>query len=459
MKYFGTDGIRGKYAGNCINEEFFSALGLALAAFLKDRGMSGGVIVGRDTRSTGKSLADALVCGLSMGGIKTEDLGVLPTPALAYGVLKRKSSIGAMITASHNPHTDNGIKFFDEFARKIDDDIQLELERLTEEILGSEKKSALCSKKSLEKICEESKGAELSAGVFGAIDYAEKMSSLFPSNFLSGMKIALDCANGAMSGIALKVMRNYGAEVVCVGDAPDGLNINLKMGSQHTESISALCQKIGADAGFAFDGDGDRVVVCDENCEILEGECVMGLIAIDAKNRNVLKNNAIVTTTQSNMGMDASLKKFGINVYRSGIGDRLVMRKMLEKDCTIGGENSGHFIFSEISPCGDGLAAALAVLSALVKSGSKVSAAKCDIVLNPLLQCAIDVARKTPVEETPTLSKAIAKCEVDLGSNGRVFVRYSGTEDKIRLLVESPNASKNEESLKLLASCVENDLK
>lgn len=458
MKYFGTDGIRGKYALSCVNEEFFSALGIASAKFLKLRDKKGCFVVGRDTRSSGKSLAEAFISGLSKGGVVVEDLGILPTPALAYGVLKKGAAMGAMITASHNPYTDNGIKFFDENARKIEDDVQLALETIVDEILSSQEKNELCAKLSADSMQSGAAGTFV-AGVFAMNDYAEKMSSIFPKNFLSQMKIALDSANGAMSGIAAKVMRSYGAEVFCVGDTPDGVNINSKMGSQHPESIAALCKKSGADIGFAFDGDGDRVVVCDENSEIVDGECVMGLIAIDAKNRNILKNNAIVTTTQSNMGMDASLKKFGINVYRSGIGDRLVMREMLEKACVIGGENSGHFIFSEISPCGDGLAAALAVLSALAKNKAKASSIKNDIILNPLLQCALDVSRKTPIEKTPTLAEAIRKCEKLLGSEGRVFVRYSGTEDKIRLLVESPYAAKNEESLKLLTSCVENDLK
>ncbi len=451
MKYFGTDGIRGTYGDEHINEEFFCALGEALGEALKNRGGKK-IVAGGDTRASTGPLLNAFIEGFSRIGGDCENLGILPTPALAYGVLKRGADFGVMITASHNPHTDNGIKFFDSHARKIDDDTQLEIERLADKFLSLGPRGVFREKSCL-------KPEKIRVGRFALEEYAGKMSELFPKGFLKGVKIALDMANGATSGVSSKVFENYGAEVFCVGDSPDGFNINDGVGSQYPESLSELCAKTGADIGFAHDGDGDRVVVCDENSDPIDGEVLLGLIAVDALSRGALRGGAIVTTIQSNTGLDSSLADMGIKVHRSGIGDRLVMSEMISKGCNIGGENSGHFIFSDVSPCGDGLAAALAVLSAISERGAKLSEAKRKIRLNPLLQKAVKVARKIPLDETPTLADQMQKQREFLGSEGRILVRYSGTENKIRLLVESPDPEKNKKCMDLLESCVENDLK
>ena len=448
MKYFGTDGIRGTYGDAEISEPFFYALGQACAEFMRETCPEGFIVAGGDTRASTDSLKEAFLGGVAAGGGRGEDVGVLPTPALAYAVLFKKAAYGAMITASHNPFTDNGIKFFDSRALKVGDSVQERLEELVQKYLPAQsgyKKKEFAAR-------------DISAGEFAAKRYVAKMASIFPAGFLRGMKIAIDMANGATSKISSEVFRLYGAEVFELHCSPTGLNINENAGSQYPAEIARLCGETGADVGFAHDGDGDRVVVVDETSSILEGEEVLNLIAVDAKRRGVLKGGAIVTTLQSNLGLDEALAGESIRVHRSGIGDRLVMRMMLENNCNIGGENSGHFIFSEISPCGDGLAAALSVLSVMASSGKKLSQLRKGVKMFPSISKAVKVARKTPIEETPTLAQAIKKCSDMLGSGGRLLVRYSGTEKKIRLLVEGRDSALIAECMAILEKSVQNDL-
>ena len=440
MKYFGTDGIRGKYGDFEVSEPFYEGLGEACADALSEK-CGGGLVV----------VAAGNICSGSLirRGIKFEDMGVLPTPALAYAVLKRGAKLGAMITASHNPYTDNGIKFFDSNARKVDDAFQLDIERRVD--------SMNIDFKSYTK--KEFSPRAIKAGKFALEEYAQKMGSLFETGFLEGYTVAIDMANGATSEVSSKVFEGYGAKVVKAAFSPDGFNINASVGSQFPENIVGVCRQSGADVGFAHDGDGDRVVVCDDKFSILEGEEVLGLIAMEHKSRGALSSNAIVTTLQSNTGLDESLAANGIKVYRCGIGDRLVMREMLERNCNVGGENSGHFIFSEISPCGDGLAAALAVLYVMAKQHRKLSELRGGIAMYPCISKSVEVARKTPVNEAPNLSKAVEKCGELLGGKGRILVRYSGTEKKIRLLAESPELEKAKKCISFLLEAVEIDLK
>ena len=449
MKYFGTDGIRGTYGDLEVSEPFLRALGLGVADYIKEYFSGNGkVVVGGDTRASTETLKEAFISALKEGGIECEDVGILPTPALAYSVLQKKAIFGAMITASHNPYCDNGIKFFDANALKISDEVQLAFEQKLEAHLSDVSGYA---PKTFEP-------REIVAGGFAQKDYVSKMSSIFPKDFLKGLKIAIDMANGATSKISSSVFRAYGAEVFEKSCNPDGININSGVGSQYPEQIASFCREVGADVGFAHDGDGDRVVVVDENASILEGEEVLYLIAEDAATRGILKGGAIVTTLQSNLGLDEALQGLGIGVHRSGIGDRLVMQMMLENGCNIGGENSGHFIFSEISPCGDGLAAALSVLSVMVSKKAKLSQLRGAVAMFPSQSKAIKVARKTPIEETPTLAKVIEQSSNLLGSSGRLLVRYSGTEKKIRLLVEGRDIEIVKQIMQELEKCVENDL-
>ncbi len=448
MKYFGTDGIRGTYGDAHIREPFFYALGRAAAEWVAENfGKDALIVVGGDTRASTDSLKAAFCRGVAAGNTAFFDAQVLPTPALPFCLLKKSAALGAMITASHNPFSDNGIKFFDSKGLKIDDETQTALEQKLEKYLDNAAYSP-----------EKFEPRKIEAGAFAMNEYAAKMASIFPKDFLRGMKIAIDMANGATSRVSSGVLRAYGAEVFELSCDPDGFNINADAGSQHPEKIAEFCRKVGADAGFAHDGDGDRVVVVDETSSVLEGEEVLGLIAVDAKQRGVLKSGKIVTTLQSNLGLDESLSAEGIEVLRCGIGDRLVMRMMIENGCNVGGENSGHFIFSEISPCGDGLASALSVLSVMAQRGEKLSKLRGGVKMYPSVSRALKVERKTPVEQTQHLSAAIEKCNAILGGQGRLLVRYSGTEKKIRLLVEGKDPAKNAECMALLEKAVGIDL-
>ncbi|MBO6102477.1 MAG: phosphoglucosamine mutase [Opitutales bacterium] len=440
MKYFGTDGIRGEYGGQYVNEKFFEGLGAAVSEHLRRKfpQKTPKIASAGDTRFSSELLKSAFCKGVR--GAEIEDFGCVPTPALAFGVLRRKADFGVMITASHNPFTDNGIKFFDESARKASDEAQTEIENLFDSKI------------------EPRGGAAKIVKVDMRSAYTEKMSSLLPAGFLSGVKIALDCANGATSAISGAVLRNLGAEVVEIGVCPDGKNINNNIGSEHPEALCALVREIGAHVGLAHDGDGDRLVVCDENGVKIAGECVMGLIALDAKRAGTLSGGAIVTTVQSNIGMDESLKAEGVGVLRSGVGDRLVMRKMLENSCNIGGENSGHYIFMDVSPCGDGLAAAVKLLATVLRRKMKFSEMSGVVKLYPSVSKAVKVARKIPIGETKNLSKCLEECAAKLGGRGRTLVRYSGTENKIRLLVEGADAKANAECMAELLKCVDLDL-
>lgn len=440
MKYFGTDGIRGAFGGECVNAEFFKRIGAAVSRLLLESvsGRKPRIAVAGDTRFSSEELKAAFVSG--MRGVEVLDFGCVPTPALAFGVLKAGADFGAMVTASHNPSSDNGIKFFDSLARKASDEAQGEIERLVDSGASPEGEPAVCERVDMRS------------------PYMEKMASILPAGCLSGMKIVLDCANGATAGISGPVLRSYGAEVFEIGVNPDGRNINDGVGSEHPERLSLMVREKGADIGLAHDGDGDRLVVCDESGNLIPGECVMGLIAIEAARMGALKGGALVTTVQSNMGMDESLKKRGIGVLRSGVGDRLVMRMMLESGCEIGGENSGHYIFMDVSPCGDGLAAAAKLLATLRELRMKVSEMGGAVSLYPSIQKAVKVARKIPVELAPSLSKAVSECAAMLGARGRLLVRYSGTENKIRLLVEGADAALNEKCMDELLKSVGNDL-
>ena len=450
MKYFGTDGIRGTYGDVEICEPFFYALGRAAAEYLNGAFPGNNyAVVGGDTRASTDTLKKAFVRGVTDGGARCEDVGVLPTPALAYCVTAKGAAMGAMITASHNPYTDNGIKFFDSNALKISDEVQLLLENLLGKYLDVSK----CAPK-----YESFKPRKIELGSFALNDYAAKMSGIFGRDFLKGMRIAIDMANGATSGVSSEVLKSYGALVFEKSREPDGLNINENAGSQYPSEIARFCGEVGADVGFAHDGDGDRVIVVDDKCRVLAGEEILRLIAMDAKARGVLRGGAIVTTLQSNLGLDESLAREGVKVLRSGIGDRLVMKMMIDNGCNIGGENSGHFIFSEISPCGDGLAAALSVLSVMASKSKKLSQLRGGMEMYPTLSKALKVADKIPIDQTPTLAAAIARCDAELGSEGRTLVRYSGTEKKIRLLVEGKNAQKVQECMQVLEKSVENDL-
>jgi len=421
-RFFGTDGIRGPYGGPVVGEAFFAALGAAAGRWLLSLGATQGrVLVGLDTRASGPSLAAALGAGLAGAGAGPVMLGIVPTPAVSRAVARGGVALGAVITASHNPASDNGVKFFGPDGSKLTDAQEAQIESLLEE----------------PRAWVGAPGAFPSESITEA--YAGAAQRILPPGSLAGWRVALDTANGATFASSPAVFRALGAEVSAIGDHPDGANINAGVGSEHPEALARLVLGAGARMGVAHDGDGDRCVLCDEKGVILDGDEVLAILASHALSRGTLAAGTVVATVQSNLGLDAAVEAAGGRVVRADVGDRYVAQRMREVGATLGGESSGHFIFLDSCPSGDGLVAALRVASVMLESGRPLSELRKALRKFPQQSDSLVVREKKPIASLPALSSAIRGLERDLGARGRVLVRYSGTEPKLRLLVEGPS--------------------
>ena len=438
-KYFGTDGIRGPYGGPVINEGFAQRLGFAAATWMP--GEKGRVLIGRDTRTSGAALVEAVARGLRAVGAKPVSLGVLPTPAVARAVRDEQAALGVVITASHNPAEDNGIKFFGRGGLKLTDAQEFAIERLLPE------QSAPAVGDACETLARP------------VADYIAASQRLLPANALRHWRIVADTANGATCATTPVVLRGLGAEISGIGDAPDGKNINAGVGSEHPQSLAARVLATGARLGIAHDGDGDRCVLCDERGHVLDGDEVLTLLALHALARRRLVKNTLVVTIQSNLGVDAAIAAAGGRVSRTNVGDRYVIERMLAEGATLGGESSGHIICSEISPTGDGLVAALKVIEVMLETGKPLSELRQGLRKFPQVTSALRVQEKKPIESLPGLSGAIRTLEGELGTRGRVLVRFSGTEAKLRLLVEGPNDAVVRDGLSRLETAARAELK
>jgi len=434
-QYFGTDGVRGPYGGPVINESFAARLGAAAGRWI---GGSGRVVIGRDTRASGESLAAAVARGLASAGLTPVLLGAAPTPAVARAVRTQGAVLGVVITASHNPACDNGIKFFSRTGVKLTD----EDEAAIEQALPSE--------------------VPASAAVFSTADvladYMAATGAILPAHALHGWKIVLDTANGATCATSPAVLRALGAEVIGLGDSPDGKNINAGVGSEHPGPLAQRVREVGARLGIAHDGDGDRCILCDERGEVLDGDEILTILATHAHRQGKLAAQTLVVTVQSNLGVDAALGALGGRVARTDVGDRYVIERMFATGATLGGESSGHIICSEISPTGDGLVAALKTIEVMLATGRPLSELRGALAKFPQRSLALKVREKRPLETLPTLPRAIEALERELGSQGRVLVRYSGTEAKLRLLVEGPTDAAVQAGLAQLEAATRSDL-
>lgn len=417
-QFFGTDGVRGPYGGPVINENFAERLGFAVGTWLPEKGR---VLIGRDTRASGEALERAIVRGLRHATATPVSLGVVPTPAVARAVAKEKASLGVVITASHNPASDNGIKFFGPAGMKLTDEDEAQIESLLP--AGLPVSTAVLD-------------APVAFLAGAADDYMLAASSIVPSNALAGWKIVLDTANGATHATSAAVLRRLGANLAQIGNLPDGRNINANVGSEHPEQLAERVRAMGARLGIAHDGDGDRCVLCDEKGDVLDGDEILTILAASALKRHALANNALVVTVQSNLGVDAAITALGGRVFRSAVGDRYVIERMIQEDAMLGGESSGHVICADISPTGDGLVAALKVVAEMNATGKPLSELRRQLRKFPQRTAALKVREKRPLESLPKLVQEIAALEFELGSRGRVLVRYSGTEAKLRLLIE-----------------------
>jgi phosphoglucosamine mutase len=442
--YFGTDGVRGPYGGPVINESFAERLGAAAGRFASRLSHHGDgvqrVLIGRDTRASGESLLEAIAAGLASVGVDAVSLGVLPTPAVAAAVVRERAVLGVMITASHNPAADNGIKFFASSGMKLTDAQEAEIEQL----LPGDKPVALQRRSLL--------GAE------GLATYLDKVRRLLPARSLTGWKVVLDTAHGATCTTSPLVLRELGAQVELVGGLPNGENINDGVGSEHPEKLAARVRETGARLGIAHDGDGDRCILSDERGDVLDGDEILTILATHALARGTLAAKTLVVTVQSNLGVDAAIRAAGGRVVRTAVGDRYVLEGMLLERATLGGESSGHVICSEVAPTGDGLVAALKVIEVMLATGKPLSELRTVLKKFPQKSVALKVREKRELARLPHLPLAIEALEKELGSSGRVLVRYSGTEAKLRLLVEGPTDAAVSAGLERLEKMARADL-
>lgn len=424
-KYFGTDGVRGRVGQYPITPDFAVRLGLAAGKVLGKK-HGGKVIIGKDTRLSGYMLEAALESGFSAGGMSPVMLGPMPTPAVAYLTRAFRADLGVVISASHNPYYDNGIKFFSAHGTKLPDEVELEIESVLDA-----KDIPLAALSDFGRAFRQDDAPGR---------YIEYCKSTFASHFsLEGMKIVLDCANGATYHIAPLVFRELGATVITIGDKPNGININDGVGSTHPEALVAKVLSEKADLGIAFDGDGDRVLMCDSHGNLRDGDNLLYIIANDTKKRGRLPGG-VVGTLMTNLGLELALKREGIPFSRAKVGDRYVMEQLLEKNWTLGGENSGHIISLNHATTGDGIVSALQVLKACMYAGKTVEELSEGLTMYPQdlinvrLTAGLDVTRDEKVQTV------VAEVEKELGSTGRVLLRKSGTEPVVRVMVEGENA-------------------
>ncbi len=432
-KYFGTDGIRGTVnQGNITGEKFFK-FGLASGNYFKNQKKIKQIaIIAKDTRLSGYTLEPALVSGLVSGGMHVFTLGPLPTNGLAMLTKSMKANMGIMITASHNPYNDNGLKLFGPDGLKLSDKIEKKIEKL----IDAKNTKQLTNPKLLGRVKRLEDGNER---------YIKILKENFPKNFnLKGLKIVLDCANGASYKAAPKLLKDLGAKVFAIGVKPDGLNINYKCGSTFPSKIKSIVKKTKAHVGITFDGDADRIIMCDEKGKIINGDQIIAMLARRWKKKKILKGG-VVGTLMSNYGLEKFLQNEKIRFFRSKVGDRYVKEKMRKLNFNLGGEQSGHIILGKFATTGDGLLVALEVLYSLRK---KIKASRLLNVFKPLPQVLENVLVKNKnIVNKAKCRSAIKKANFLMGKSGRILVRKSGTEPKIRIMAESNNR-------KLISECI-----
>ena len=445
-RYFGTDGIRGSVGDAPITPDFMLKLGWASGrVFAREAGGEGRctVIIGKDTRVSGYMFESALEAGLVAAGVNVKLLGPMPTPAVALMTRTQAAVAGIVISASHNPFYDNGIKFFSAEGSKLPDETELAIEAELEEALTTVRSRDI---------------GKVLRVVDAAGRYIEFCKSTVPEGFnLRGMRIAVDCANGATYHIAPSVFSELGADVTSIGIQPDGFNINEGVGSTDTAALSALVRERGVDLGIAFDGDGDRVLFVDGAGELVDGDELIYMIAM-YRLANGYGDAGVVGTLMSNLGLELALKAEGLEFVRAQVGDRYVKERMEAEGWFLGGESSGHIICSDVTTTGDGIVAALQVLVALKDSGQTLAEFRSGMKKFPQRMINVSIAGKVNLADFPAVAAAVARVEAQLGQRGRVLLRPSGTEPKIRVMVEGEDAAEVEALCAELAADVEREL-
>lgn len=429
-KLFGTDGVRGKANEFPVTVDNALILGrTAVKYFHKNSPIKEGkhkIVIGKDTRISSYMLEAAMAAGICSAGADAVLLGPLPTPGISFITRSMRADAGVVISASHNPFYDNGIKFFNKDGTKLSDDVELELEKAFE----NDSIEGLPVGRNAGKIyrVEDAQGR-----------YVEFLKTSYPRDLtIDGISISLDCANGAAYLVAPTVFSELGGSLKVYAKTPNGENINNNVGALYPQNIAEMVLKDESDIGITLDGDGDRVILVDERGRIVDGDKVIGIAAAYFQKQGKLTNNLVVTTIMSNVGLEIYLKNKGIKMLRTGVGDRYVFEEMMRTGAVLGGENSGHIIFTEFNPTGDGIVSALQVIAIMQKEGKKLSELTNEIVLFPQIQKKITVSKKIPVEQLPGLNRVIAQKEKEI-KNGRIVVRYSGTEPVLRIMAEGEN--------------------
>ena len=424
-KLFGTDGIRGIAGQSPLDAPTIYAIGLALAHHL---GASPRVLLGMDTRESGEWIAATLTAGLCAGGASVESAGVITTPAIAFLTHTHGFSAGVVISASHNPWQDNGIKVFGSDGYKLADSIELAIE---DEIFRQLAASTMPTQRTIAPQVNDADRA----------DYVRFLLAAVPDLSLDGKRIVVDCANGAASTVAPQLFAelnaNGGGEAIITHASPDGRNINENCGALHPSVVAAEVATQKADLGITFDGDADRALFADEHGRVVNGDAVLLLAARDLQERGLLANDTVVATTMSNMGLEAALKRSGIQMLRANVGDKYVLEQMIATGAALGGEQSGHIIFTGRSTTGDGLLTALLLLDIVHRSGKSLSELVADLKVFPQVIVNVKVREKRPLEGIPAVASAIRAAEVELADSGRVVIRYSGTEALARVMIEA----------------------
>lgn len=444
-KLFGTDGVRDKANQGNMTVEWALRIGRAVALYFAARAdedeVRPTIVIGRDPRLSGSMIEAALSAGICSAGVDVRLLGVVPTPAVAQAAIQSGAVAGLVVSASHNPFFDNGIKVFKGNGFKLSDEEEAEIEQL---------------------VFEEEVSLPLEEGV-GTV-YSLEDSTMLYMDFcrstmpegepLAGLKLVLDCSNGATSACAEPVYTALGAEVIVIHNDPDGLNINDNCGSQHTADLCAKVCQLGADAGLAFDGDGDRLIAVDETGAELSGDQIMAICAKAYKEQGRLAENRVVATVMSNVGFHAAMKGLDIQTETAGVGDRMVLERMQQCGAVLGGEDSGHMIFLDGHTTGDGMVSGLKLMQVLQEAKQPLS--ELAKVMEPFPQKLInvDVARKPAIEEVAELVDAIKSAEAELGDDGRVLIRYSGTQPMCRVMVEGPTEEQTNQIAERLADVV-----
>lgn len=442
-KFFGTDGVRGLANQFPMTPELALALGQAIAHHFKHEKTTHRIIIGKDTRRSSYMIEQAIAAGVCSMGSNAVLTGPLPSPAVAFLTKAMRADAGIMISASHNPFHDNGIKFFDRDGYKLNDEIELKLEKFIEE--------------KLEKM-ERPTGAEIGKA-FRIEDaqgrYIEFVKKSFPRKLsLDGLKIVVDCAHGAAYQIAPNALWELGAEVISVAVKPNGTNINKDCGAVHPEEMKKAVLEHNADVGIALDGDADRVVMCDEKGNLVDGDQVIALCALQLLEENRLRKNTVVGTIMTNLGVENFLKDRGISMVRTTVGDRYIIEEMKNENFSLGGEPSGHVIFLDHATTGDGLVAALQVLATIVKEKRPLSALVKSIPLYPQVKSNIRVKEKKPLESVPEIKAALDSLDQRLNGLGRSVVRYSGTEPLLRLMIEGKEKTVIKNELEKLSAII-----